>query len=120
MIRLSFANINQLTQMHYEAVRSYVENIMSVDNRKALYSCIIALHGFEMYDIDYDEHRDTFDWLKQFLLADCDILEYWVNNSPEKLKFLQMKKIYLTRFSKSPTDFVDKEKHIMHTPYLKE
>lgn len=50
--------------MHYEAVRSYVENIMSVENRKALYSCIIALHGFEMYDIDYDEHRDTFDWLK--------------------------------------------------------
>lgn len=60
MIRLSFANINQLTQMHYEAVRSYVENIMSVENRKTLYSCIIALHGFEMYDIDYDEQRDTF------------------------------------------------------------
>lgn len=110
MIRLSLANINQLTQIHYEAVRSYVKNIMRVEERKVLYSDVIVLPGFEMYERVYDEHRDTFDWLKQFLLADCNTLEYWVKNCPKKLKFLQMKKIYLSKFSKSPTDYVDKEK----------
>lgn len=109
MIRLSFLNIEDLKLMHFEAVKSYVKNTMRMEWRKDFYSRVIALSGFEAYKKGYDEGRGTFDWLKQFLLADCDTLAYWVANQADKLKFDYMKRLYLNRFSKSSTDYVDKD-----------
>lgn len=109
MIRLSFPNIEALTQMHFEAVKSYVKNTMRMEWRKDFYCHVVELTGFEAYNKEYDEKKDTFDWLKQFLLADCETLTYWVANQADKLNFDYMKRLYLNRFSKSSNDYVDKE-----------
>lgn len=87
MIRLSFPNIEELKQMHFEAVKSYVKNTMRMEWRKDFYSHVVALSGFETYNEEYDEEKDIFDWLKQFLLADCNTLAYWVTNQADKLRF---------------------------------
>ena len=80
MIRLSFPNIEDLKHMHFDAVKSYVKNTMRMEWRKDFYSHVVGLWGFETYNKEYDEGSDTFDWLEQFLLADCDTLAYWVAN----------------------------------------
>ena len=95
--------------MHFEAVRSYVAEIMSKEKRKDFFTHVIELSGFEAYDKNYDYINDTFDWLRSFILADCDTLACWVANQAEKLKFNYMKRLYLGRFSKSSNDYVDKE-----------
>lgn len=109
MIRLSFGNIEALKQMHYEAVKNYVCETMCAEWRKDFYCHVIELSGFEAYDRIYDRERDTYDWLKQFLLADCETLSYWVENQADRLKFSYMKRLYRNRFSKSPNNYVDKE-----------
>lgn len=109
MIRLSFLNTEDLKRIHFEAVKSYVKNTMRMEWRKDFYSRVIALSGFEAYNKGYDEGRDTFDWLQQFLLADCDTLAYWVANQADKLKFDYMRRLYLNHFSKSSTVYVDKD-----------
>lgn len=51
MIRLLFPNIEELKQLHYEAVKSYVADIMRKEQRKDFYQKVIDLPGFESYDI---------------------------------------------------------------------
>ena len=109
MVRLSFPNVEELKRMHYEAVKSYVSETMHAKKRKCFYYKVIELAGFEAYERDYDEEGDTYDWLKHFLLADCETLVSWVEYHADKLKFDYMKRLYLNRFSKSPVDYVDKE-----------
>lgn len=108
MIRLLFPNIEELKQLHYEAVKSYVADIMRMKQRKDFYQKVIALPGFEKYDKKYDWEHDTFDWVKQFVLADCSTLASWVANSPKLLKFDYMKKVYQNRFSNGVTKYVDR------------
>lgn len=62
MIRLLFPNIEELKQLHYEAVKSYVADIMRKEQRKDFYQKVIDLPGFESYDKEYDFRHDTFDW----------------------------------------------------------
>ena len=50
MIRLLFPNIEELKQLHYEAVKSYVADIMRKEQRKDFYQKVIVLPGFESYD----------------------------------------------------------------------
>lgn len=99
MIRLLLPNIEELKWLHYEAVKSYVADIMHKELRKEFYQKVVALPGFEKYDSGYDLEHDTFNWLKQFILADCQTLAGWVANCSELLKFDYMKKVYLNRFS---------------------
>lgn len=94
--------------MHFDAVKSYVAETMRKEWRKDFFSNVIELSGFEDYDKEYDDIIDSFDWLKSFLLADCETLACWVSNQADKLKFNHMKRLYLGGFSKSPNDYVDK------------
>ena len=87
MVRLSFPNVEELKRMHYEAVKSYVSETMHAKKRKGFYYKVIELAGFEAYERDYDEEGDTYDWLKHFLLADCETLVSWVEYHADKLKF---------------------------------
>ena len=109
MIRLLFPNIEELKQLHYEAVKSYVADIMRKEQRKDFYQNVIVLPGFESYDKEYDFRHDTFDWLKQFVLADCSTLASWVANCPKLLKFDYMKKVYINRFSNGISKYVDRQ-----------
>lgn len=109
MIALSFPNIDVLKQTHFDAVKSYVYDIMRPIAREDFYHSVIALPGFERYPKVYDFRNDTFDWLKQFLLADYRTLESWVKNCAHLLTFDYMKKVYLNRFSKGLNDFVDRQ-----------
>lgn len=43
MIRLLFPNIEELKQLHYEAVKSYVADIMRKEQRKDFYQKVIDL-----------------------------------------------------------------------------
>ena len=54
MIRLLFPNIEELKQLHYEAVKSYVADIMRKEPRKDLYKNDIDLPGFESFGKVYD------------------------------------------------------------------
>ena len=108
MIRLSFSNIDALKQMHFEAVKSYVTESMREQWRKDFFNHVTELPGFEKFAMDYDCSKDSCDWLELFLLADCETLAYWVANHADKLNFDYMKRLYLSRFSKSPNEYVDK------------
>ena len=94
--------------MHFNAVKSYVAETMRKEWRKDFFSHVIELSGFEDYNKEYDDKTDSFDWLKLFLLADCETLAYWVSNQASKLKFNYMKRLYVGRFSKNSNDYVDK------------
>ena len=108
MIRLLLPNIEELKWLHYEAVKSYVADIMHKELRKEFYQEVVALPGFEKYDSGNDLEHDTFNWLKQFILADCPTLAGWVANCSELLKFDYMKKVYLNRFSNGISNYVDR------------
>ena len=110
MIRLLFPNIEELKRLHYEAVKSYVADIMHKNQREVFYQKVIALPGFERYDREYDWEHDSFEWLEQFILADCQTLAGWVAGCPELLKFDDMKKVYLNRFSNGISNYVDQNK----------
>lgn len=109
MIALKFPNIDILKQTHFDAIKSYVRDIMRSDARKDFYKHVIALPGFEIYHKEHDEQNDDYNWLKQFILADFKVLESWVKNHAQLLSFDYMKKVYLNRFSKGLDDFVDKQ-----------
>ena len=47
MIRLLFPNIEELKQLHYEAIKSYVADIMRKEQRKDFYQKVIDLPGRE-------------------------------------------------------------------------
>ncbi len=102
MIRLSFNNIDNLRQTHFEAVESYVFEIMSDGNRKAFYDSVMALPG--MGGIDEDDHT----WLERFILADVNTLKSWTANNADSLQFDFMKKLYINRFSNGTDNYVDK------------
>lgn len=103
MIALIFHNIDELTTLHYEAVKSYVENTMKHAARDHFHSQVLELSGME--DISESDGVDI--WLKRFILASPNQLEKWASEEKGKLSFLEMKSLYLNRFSKSPTIFVD-------------
>lgn len=86
---------------------------MRKEQRKDFYQKVIDLPGFESYDKEYDFRHDTFDWLKQFVLADCSTLASWVANCPKLLKFDYMKKVYINRFSMVSRNMLIGKKHII-------
>lgn len=108
MIRLHFDNIDTLKEMHFNAIKSYVKEVMSEEIRKNFYHHIIALPGFEGFPRDFPQDNDSYGWLKEFLLANLNTLAHWVNGSKDKLQFNEMKKLYLTSFSNGTSKFVDK------------
>lgn len=107
MIHLSFSNIQTLEQMHFSAVKNYCSEIMHPNSLEDFYKKVIALHGFDSFHQEYVEGESGFEWLRRFILADHNTLSIWVKEQADKLKFDQMKKLYLNRFSKSPDIFVD-------------
>lgn len=107
MIALEFKNINVLKQKHFEAIRSYVCEIMRPLPREKFYQAVIILPGFETYSKVYETQTDNFKWLEQFILADTKTLESWVRNNAELLRFDHIKKVYLNRFSKGSSYYVD-------------
>ena len=109
MIALKFPNKDILKHTHFDAIKSYVLDIMRSDARVDFYKCVIALPGFEHYPKVYDGQEDAFNWLEQFILADYKTLESWVKNQAQLLSFDYMKKVYLNRFSNGLNDFVDKQ-----------
>lgn len=116
MIALTFSNINELTTLHYEAVKSYVENTMREASKKSFHSSVLALSGME----DLSETDDTDTWLKRFILASPMQLDKWASKEKDKLSFTEMKSLYLNRFSNSPTSFVDPEgKYNAYTLFTK-
>ena len=109
MVALKFPNIDILKQTHFDAIKSYVCDIMSLDALNDFYKHIVALPGFENYPQEYNEQNNDYNWLKQFILADFSILESWVKNHAQLLSFDYMKKVYLKRFSNGLNNFVDKQ-----------
>lgn len=103
MIALNFPNIIELTTLHYEAVKSYVENTMRETPKKSFHSSVLALSGME----DLSDRDDTDTWLKRFILASPKQLDKWAKEEKDKLSFTEMKRLYLNRFSNSPESFVD-------------
>ena len=116
MIALNFPNINELTTLHYEAVKSYVENTMREAPKKSFHRSVLSLSGME----NLSETDDTDTWLKRFILASSKQLDKWATEEKDKLSFTEMKSLYLNRFSNSPTSFVDPEgKYNAYTLFAK-
>ena len=109
MIALSFPNVDVLKRTHFEAVKSYVRDIMRPGVREDFYCAVVALPGFERYSGKYDVRKDSFEWLEKFILADYKTLESWAANCAGLLSFDYMKKLYLNRFSKGLNDYVDRK-----------
>lgn len=109
MIRLDFPNIEELKSLHFEAVKSYVKEIMRTGERNTFYLKVLSLPGFESFPRVYNE-KNGFEWLRKFILADIPTLAEWVASYSKLLKFDYMKKVYLNRFSNGCTNFVDKGK----------
>lgn len=108
MIALSFPNIDLLKRMHFEAVKSYVRDIMRNEARDKFYCDVVSLPGFEHFARQFDSEEDSFDWLEKFILAEFPVLQSWVQSCPDKLKFDSMKRLYLNRFASGRADFVDR------------
>ena len=103
MIFLNFHNIDELVTLHYEAVKSYVENTMRESSKANFHSRVLALSGME----DVSDSEGVDGWLKRFILATPKQLDKWASEEKDKLSFMEMKSLYLNRFSSSPTTYVD-------------
>lgn len=103
MLRLDFQNIDELLTLHYEAVKSYVENTMRVAPKEDFHRHVLTLSGME----DVAEVDGVDIWLKRFILANPEQLDKWATEEKENLSFTEMKSLYLNRFSNSPTTYVD-------------
>ena len=103
MIFLNFQNLNGLLALHYDAVKSYVENTMREAPKTNFHSRVLALSGME--DVSDTDGLDV--WLKRFILATPKQLEKWASEEKDKLSFVEMRSLYLNRFSNSPNTFVD-------------
>lgn len=99
MIHLDLKNIEELKALHYEAVESYVREIMSESRRSSFKNAVCALPGID---------TENYTWLKQFILADWKILKIWTENEADKLQFAEMKSLYLNRFANGKNKFVDR------------
>ena len=104
MIRLHYPNEETLAEEHYVAVRDYVTS-KSDDKIDDIYQYIRNL--FPSLDVTRD--RKDFRWLRNFILADVATLENWAVNQKKNLNFDFFKKLYLNRFAKDSTTFVDRE-----------
>lgn len=103
MIFLNFQNLDGLLALHYDAVKSYVENTMREAPKTNFHSRVLALSGME--DVSDTDGLDV--WLKRFILATPKQLEKWASEEKDKLSFVEMRSLYLNRFSNSPNTFVD-------------
>lgn len=105
MIFLHYSNKEAAKQRHYEAVLSYVKskNRAVVDQ---LYADIRLLFE-ELPEARID---GDFNWLKDFILALPDTLDYWVSNKPAALRFMIFRQLYVNRFANGVNNFVDTEK----------
>lgn len=103
MIFLNFHNIDELVTLHYEAVKSYVENTMRESSKANFHSRVLALSGME----DVSDSEGVDGWLKRFILATPKQLDKWASEEKDKLSFMEMKSLFLNRFSSSPTTYVD-------------
>lgn len=108
MVALQFDNINLLKRTHYDAILSYFLHIMKEEDKLSFYRSVVALPGFDGFPKNYDATCMDYTWLKKFILADFLQLSYWVNHNPELLRFTEMKRLYMKRFSNGVTKFVDR------------
>lgn len=109
MVALQFDNISLLKRTHYDAVFSYFLHIMRQADKCSFYRSVVALPGFDGFPKDYDATCTDYTWLKKFILADFPQLSYWVKNNPTLLGFIEMKRLYMNRFSNGATNFVDRD-----------
>lgn len=108
MIALDFENIEELKQIHSDAVVDYVMTKLPERDIIALYQRIRALPHIGTYPIKWD--GKDISWIKHFILADLDILKDWVENHADKLRFGTFKKLYKDKFSNGENMFVDSAK----------
>ena len=106
MIHLTFENIEDLKEMHYQGVLSYVRDIASKDARTAVYDAVMQLPDFAGFPETFSDEAG-YDWLRMFILADLDMLKRWTRDHAELLKFDFFKNVYLNRFSNGADNYVD-------------
>jgi len=105
MIHLKFNNIDSLTTAHYSAVEDYVKAKSSAIQDELYLKIKPLLTGLP----EIRPKDDYACWLKRFILADVNQLEYWMNDAPDDLKFDFFKKLYNNRFSQK-NKYVDSAK----------
>lgn len=103
MIHLDFPNIDDLKNLHYKAVESYVYEVMDEAFRVELYGKIRQL--FPDLNSKYNPGDRT--WLERFILADVDTLELWASSFRSLLKFKEFLELYKSRFA-TTDKYVDK------------
>lgn len=103
MLKFSFANIDKLKVLHYEAVENYVKSL-SKEKQDEIYRNVVQLNGYEAFG--KERPVDDYDWLKHFILADLETLRAWVMTRPEQLKFSQFKELYGTCFANGNDKYV--------------
>lgn len=105
MVHLNFQNIAELENMHYHAVEDYVVNKMKASDIDEVYSHVRQLP----FGVNYPKERNIndFSWLRRFILADLDLLNLFVSQYSQFLKFKQFKSLYLNRFAKGTDNYVD-------------
>lgn len=104
MLRLQFENIEEMKELHYNAVEDYVKRLPGADQDR-IYASIIQLHGFEGFGTSRD--KKDYDWLRKFIWADIDLIRAWVYGQAGKLLFTDFKTLYGRFFSNGPHNFVD-------------
>lgn len=103
MIRLEFENIEDLIDMHYYAIESYVRSRSDAEI-DVLYNNIRRV----LTTLPAARDRNRFEWLRQFVCADVDTLEGWANIHKDALAFDFFLKVYKNRFA-TIDKFVDSE-----------
>lgn len=104
MLRFQFENIDELKDLHYNAVEDYVKHLDD-DLQDEMYASVIKLKGFE--GCNASRNKTEYTWLKQFILADLDTLRGWVRNQPDDLQFTDFQVLYGSKFSCGTDNFVD-------------
>ncbi len=102
MIYLDYPNKDRIAGTHFNAIKTYIQT-KSDETIDELHECIRGLF------VDLPERRDKTDysWLRRFILAPPEQIDFWVKEHPDKLQFDFFLKLYSSRFSKSPSAFVD-------------
>ena len=104
MLRFQFENIEEMKELHCNAVEDYVKRLPGTDQDR-IYSSIIQLQSFERFGAERD--KNDYGWLRKFILADIDLMRAWVYGQADKLLFTDFKTLYGRYFSNGPYNFVD-------------
>lgn len=102
MVLLDYANRENIAELHYSKLEEVIK-LKPDGEQDELYANIRKL----IPELAANRDAKDYSWLKQFILADADTLERWVNTQPDNLKFKNFKDIYLNQFAKDPDIYLD-------------